>query len=440
MLFVRLFFVNGQVIIVTVNMKEKLIINNFAGIKHLELCLNEINILIGPQASGKSITAKLLYYFKSFFMLIRMEIENGKSQTEIDSEQVNKFISYFPKETWSKDSFLIEYILGTTKMKIYSNEKTMKFEYSENIRNIIRDAKTILNRDKEIMTKKGFVNLEIIQNYANKFNQLINKEIATFSSYEQLFVPAGRSFFSNIQTNVFSFLNSNKSLDPFLVEFGSFYENLKSVVYDYSKETENKKKHKEFQKLINEILNAQYLRHKNKDFLLHADNRKVNMSNASSGQQEILPLLSILRVLLIADFMGGGAVLYIEEPEAHLFPNAQKKVVQLLARLFNSEKYKFQIIITTHSPYILSSFNNIMYAGSLKDKFKGGKNEEISNIISEQEIISPDLISAYSLDIGGKKTNLIDEETQLISQNMLDSVSNEISIEFGKLLDIEYED
>ncbi len=422
-------------------MKEILRINNFAGIKELEVELNKINIFIGPQASGKSITAKLIFYFKSFILEIRKGIENKENKREIDRNHINRFINYFPKETWPKNNFSIEYIIGETKMKIYKNDKPIKFEYSDNLKKLIKDAKKILKKEEErIINKKGVSNFEITINYTKKFNQLVKTDISPFSAYNQLFIPAGRSFFSNIQTSIFSFLNSNKSLDPFLIEFGSYYEHFKRLATDENLSEQNAEKDKDFQKLINEILNSNYLREKDKDFLLHTDKRKVNLSNASSGQQEILPLLIILKKLQRASFYGGGATLYIEEPEAHLFPNAQKKIIQLLARVFNSSENNFQIIVTTHSPYILSSFNNVMYAGNLMNKFKETKEAEINSVIPEKEIIMPDFVSAYSLDIEGNKTNLIDTETKLISQNILDSVSNEISIEFGKLLDIEYED
>mgnify|MGYP006206212493 CR=1 FL=1 len=48
----------------------------------------------------------------------------------------------------------------------------------------------------------------------------------------------------------------------------------------------------------------------------------------------------------------------IEEPEAHLFPVAQKHLIELLAIMVNRNEDN-QLIITTHSPYILSSFNNL---------------------------------------------------------------------------------
>jgi predicted ATPase len=50
----------------------------------------------------------------------------------------------------------------------------------------------------------------------------------------------------------------------------------------------------------------------------------------------------------------------VEEPEAYLFPVAQKQIIDLIALLANQNEN--QVIVTTHSPYILSSFNNLLYA------------------------------------------------------------------------------
>ena len=53
-------------------MKEKIYIENFLGIKKIDLKLNKINILIGQQSIGKSVCSKLLFFFKS---LIAAEIK-----------------------------------------------------------------------------------------------------------------------------------------------------------------------------------------------------------------------------------------------------------------------------------------------------------------------------------------------------------------------------
>ncbi len=419
---------------------EKLKIINFAGIKSLEIELSKINVILGPQASGKSITAKLFYFFKSFFIEIRKSTESGSNKREIDTDHLNRFINYFPRETWPEKDFFIYYYINNTKMSISrGNGKKIKFEYSENLKNILRLSRNILKKEKErIKNSKSISGFELSHNFSKKFNSLIKNEISECSTYNQIFIPAGRSFFSNVQSSIFSFLSSNKSLDPFLIEFGSFYENFKRFSNDDFFMDENQKKDKEFEKLISNILNSSYKREKEKDYLMHEDKRKVNLSNASSGQQEILPLLIILQVLLKISFSGEGAVLYIEEPEAHLSPSAQKMVVRLFARLFNTEERTFQMIVTTHSPYILSSLNNLMYAGNLTSTFEEERFKDVYKIIPASEIIKPNEVFAYSLNPKKEIESLIDTETNLISQNILDDVSNDISIEFGKLLELEF--
>ena len=48
----------------------------------------------------------------------------------------------------------------------------------------------------------------------------------------------------------------------------------------------------------------------------------------------------------------------MEEPEQNLFPNSQKKVIQFLLRELNTSSDN-KIIITTHSPYVLETINNL---------------------------------------------------------------------------------
>ncbi len=43
---------------------EKLLIHNFAGLKEVTIEVSPITGFIGPQASGKSVIAKLLYFFR----------------------------------------------------------------------------------------------------------------------------------------------------------------------------------------------------------------------------------------------------------------------------------------------------------------------------------------------------------------------------------------
>lgn len=411
---------------------EKIKIENFAGIKSMEFEFKSINILIGPQGSGKSITVKLLYFFKNFVSEIIKSIDSEETKRELDKRQKETFTNFFPKESWPKGNFKISYLIDETEIYIEKTNNILNFGYSENLKKAFNKGKKLFSDEKKKIAENPKLNsFSFKRKSIEKLRECIGGEISTVATYDQFFIPAGRSFFANIQKSIFSFLSDNRSLDPFLIEFGSFYENLKRLY----KDVVNDKQDKEFDEIVSQILNSSYHREKDKDFLIHSDNRKVNLSNASSGQQETLPLIVILRALNVISF-NSGATIYIEEPEAHLFPIAQKRIVQLLARTFNNKKSNFQIIVTTHSPYILSSFNNLLQAGRLNE-LKPNNIEDIEKIVPKEEQINPNLLCAYSLNKGVKDI-LIDDETHLISQTILDSVSSEIANEFGNLLDIEF--
>ena len=418
---------------------ETIYIENFAGIKKMDFDFKSINILIGPQGSGKSVTVKLMYFFKNFINEIVKNIENEESKRDLDKNQKEIFLNFFPKETWPKDDFLIVYKNNITSISLKKVDSKIIFEYSENLKKLLKKGKKIYTSEKaKYANDHKISNFRFKRELSDKIKKCIQEELGVESTFEQFFIPAGRSFFANIQSTIFSFLSDNRSLDPFLIEFGSFYESLKRYYNDIIVNNNSpQRQDKEFDELISQILNSNYLREKEKDYLIHKDSRKVNLTNASSGQQETLPLIIILKALNYISSSGGGFTLYIEEPEAHLFPTAQKRIVELLARTFNSKNRNFQIFITTHSPYILSSFNNLIYAGNLAENIK--YSTRVEDVISPKEYLESYLFSVYSLR-NNVRSYLIDEETKLITTTILDSVSDDISIEFDKLLNIEFND
>ena len=405
----------------------------------MDFDFKSINILIGPQGSGKSVTVKLMYFFKNFINEIVKNIENEESKRDLDKNQKEIFLNFFPKETWPKDDFLIVYKNNITSISLKKEDSKIIFEYSENLKKLLKKGKKIYTSEKaKYANDHKISNFRFKRELSDKIKKCIQEELGVESTFEQFFIPAGRSFFANIQSTIFSYLSDNRSLDPFLIEFGSFYESLKRYYNDIIVNNNSpQRQDKEFDELTSQILSSNYLREKEKDYLIHKDSRKVNLTNASSGQQETLPLIIILKALNYISSSGGGFTLYIEEPEAHLFPTAQKRIVELLARTFNSKNRNFQIFITTHSPYILSSFNNLIYAGNLAENIK--YSTRVEEVISPKEYLESYLFSVYSLR-NNVRSYLIDEETKLITTTILDSVSDDISIEFDKLLNIEFND
>lgn len=92
----------------------------------------------------------------------------------------------------------------------------------------------------------------------------------------------------------------------------------------------------------------------------------VKRMYGSSGQQEILWILMLAFITILEK---KSSFVVIEEPEAHLFPEAQKDVIYLISLMVNATGSR--VILTTHSPYILTSLNILLYSEKIESHRKG---------------------------------------------------------------------
>ncbi|MGC9525289.1 MAG: AAA family ATPase [Limnospira sp.] len=426
---------------------EKLIIKNFAGLNHIDIEIKKINILIGPQASGKSMIAKILFYCKGLIDEIFANGINGKTQRELDLELKNKFEDYFPVDSWRNTNFCIRYSIGEDYIEIKQSGKSPKksglsINYSDFYRESFDKITRISKRINENITERGttskiFSRFDLILESQQLFVDEVSDQLGSQYSFYQLFIPAGRSFFAHLQNNIYRLLSENYRIDPFLLDFGDYYETVKNSLTKIDQiKTEEDENYQTINTIKNRILLGKYIQINGKDYLRMNDGRQVQLSNCSSGQQEALPLTMILESLPFLGRSLTGYSVYIEEPEAHLFPTAQKDVVDLMATVYNFNPDKIQFFITTHSPYILTSFNNLLQAGILAGYSSEEKLKEITDIVPESCFLSPDEVTVYSLS-DGTCESIMSAETGLIDAEIIDSVSENLAIQFDQLLDLE---
>jgi hypothetical protein len=331
-------------------------------------------------------------------------------------------------QSWSTSNFLIKYSTNKFDMEIKGNKKKVALNiYSKDASNVPYEQ--VFGNIQNIIANNNIRPNILLRTF---FDDI--KMYPSLISVRPIFIPAGRSFFAYLHKNIYAYL-ANNELDPFLIEFGYFYESAKDMISTMSIDTHNKLSTK-IDRIVQAIVRGHYVRVRDNEYFKHKDGRRTPIQNSSSGQQEMLPLSIILKAIPFLDSKEGLKNVFIEEPEAHLFPNAQKQIVNLMALVYNAMRNNVKLFITTHSPYILTSFNNLMEAGALYKKVDGAKKKKLAKIVPEDMAIDPDDVRAYSLDYDGKLKSIMDEYG-LISTNQIDDVSNDLSIEFGKLLDLE---
>ena len=428
---------------------EKIIIKNFGPIKSVELELKPFTTFIGPQASGKSTISKSIYFFKSLRNdLLKYFIETidkgnyDKPLGNVGKRIRAKFLNFFGP-TAHTHNFFLHYEYGNNKSlsinlrgkyinPIFNPE--FKREFNQILSFIKKTLPKTFSRNPKFLSSSELLKIEQEKKSAlNKLEELVNTLFC--DDKDLLFIPAGRSLLSTLSDQL-QFLHPHKLdylmqsfIDRINVTKPLFNKSLDELIEDKKYLTSDTIQYgyvKAAKRVIEKILKAKYINDFDGEKLYVSDNKYVKINFSSSGQQESIWILNLIFISLLNN---NKLFIVFEEPEAHLYPVAQKEIIDLVALLFNA--LKSQIILTTHSPYILSAINNLVYADTLKEK-----NINVKEIINTKTIIDYKKLDAFFVENGNIQT-IIDNESHLIQSETIDSVSEIINDTFNKLFDLD---
>lgn len=135
-----------------------------------------------------------------------------------------------------------------------------------------------------------------------------------------------------------------------------------------------------------------------------------------------------------------SAQLFIEEPEQNLYPDAQRKLVQNLIRHLKAVKsigkHRSMVILTTHSPYVLSILNVLIADAAAVEKKPG--DERLKDVVDESTLLPTNAFSAYFINKDGVFEDIKDMEIPMLSGINLDSVSDWVDEHVGRINEILY--
>lgn len=371
-------------------MKEKIHIENFGPIKDIKLDFSRVNILVGDQGSGRSTIVKLISIFTDSFLLL-------SNHSDVFRYKCNhyKIDNYFYPNTtinYSNNFYSIKFANNKLSVTIKSNFKK-QFGELKKVFNAYVNKPTRINKDE----------------YSDGILKAIFLNVG-----DTHYIPVERNLISTISDAPISF-TKDYELPEYLLDFASDYE-----------ESRN-----ELEQLSLDFLSNYTFKRENKiDFIQLKRGKKIKLSEAASGFQSLIPLIIVFKDH--TSFNEGFVERFIiEEPETNLFPKTQYDLMRFLIGGINSESSLF---ITTHSPYVLSSLNNLMYAHTV-----GSKKKNVEKIIEKKYWINPNEVTTFMLRADGSYENIIDQKLGLIKVEKIDEISSKINSEFDQINDIFWE-
>jgi len=396
-------------------MKE-IIIKNIGPIKEIKVELNNINVFIGPQSSGKSTIAKIISYCQ-----------------------------------WVEKRFLLD--------------GEYNYEFSEQFMEFHRIDKNYFNKDSYFKYESNYVSIS--HSGDNNNNPSINKkrEVLNYKKSKNIYIPAERNFVSVIP-NLGKFKESNDNIMSFLYDWYDAKKNYLlnnsfpildlGVTYHYINDNDLdiltladndeiflKNASSGLQSIIPLMMLVDYLT---------VEFYKKRKSSSVNEEEEIKVLIqktldeyikkerkqkgfskeNLNYLLKIVGFRSNYhySNFIIEEPEQNLFPETQRDLIYFLLNRINNTNRNHSLTITTHSPYILYALNNCI----LGYQVKGVLPSDVKNdLLSKNSWINPELVSIWEIQSGTIKS-IKNKKTGTLSKHYFNKNMNEIMDEYYEML------
>lgn len=356
----------------------------------------------------------------TFSSLQNLENQYSNKKFEITIHISNQQKIFIKSKT--NEEIDLDYTLGNNTIKIVQkNTKTTKFSLYTN-------SKMIYGRAKEDEFIKDLYN-----GFIDSINTLLEK--LDFNIRDIYYLPASRSGLYqalNAFTPILAELTQNRFfIQNKSIELPSLTEPLSDYFIDLSTLNKNQN-NKEFKDIINslenDILQGQVDYDEETKRILYKPNGlsiELNLSQVSSMVAELSPLVLYFKHILNNKFSSntrndkfffdpyydsnlnktkGYDIIFIEEPEAHLHPEVQVKLIEIFAKL---STLKLKIFITSHSNYMFNKINNLLI-----------KNEIDANKMMVYHLVKTKMGTKLNSDMEVSQDGINDENFQDVTEKL----------------------
>ena len=150
----------------------------------------------------------------------------------------------------------------------------------------------------------------------------------------------------------------------------------------------------------------------------------IDLAFASSMVSEIAPIIAYCKYILrwekrtvyntgattVEKFTLSPSLIFIEEPEAHLHPEVQVKLMEFFAQL---TKYNVKVVMTSHSNYMFNKLSNLLLTNELEPEKVGSY---LMRATPEGSVMDPAAMRAEEEGIADE--NFVDVAEQLYNERL----------------------
>jgi predicted ATPase len=386
---------------------QRIAIKNFGPVLNAEIELKKTVVLIGGNATGKSTVTKLI----STFLWMEKALFRGWEEKWFKKENrlKNFFLPYHRIENFLQPDSVIEYD-GQAYTITYSHQKISVERRAENrypLPQIVyipaeRNLLTYLRTTRDIKSEGALQDFEL--DYFNAANSLKGSLRLPVHDFEIEYSKRHGMLYVKDHSHKIKITEAASGLQssaPLCLVSDYLSKKVQDEGHNDAMTSGNIRK---FEKKINEILN---------DTSLSEKQRRVAISALSDR------------------FNKKAFVNIVEEPEQNLFPVSQMKLIKSLVSICNQNADN-RLVISTHSPYVLATVNNLIQAGKAGKKYP----DRVNGIVDRQLWLDRGDVFA-GIVREGRVDDITDTEVGLIQMEQIDSVSRMINEEFDSLYQLD---
>ena len=361
---------------------QNILIKDVRDIKNLQIPLSNDErkhlIITGKNGCGK--TSTLL----EINNLLNKLISNGFGTIEKNKKNIENYknyISTLEKEIQKYEHNILIQIDNDKKLDI--NKKNEKSQIKNNIKSYHSNILTIKNDIKSYENSisdfekaiKDFSKVDLVFSNQNEiYENIVNRKfILAYFEAKRENKPTVVNAIQNINLTP----NYNTDTSNLHTRFIQYMVKLRTDMLDAKEEGETEEVTKitswfeNFEKSLQELFGEEELKLKyyrrELNFKVEYDEKSFGLNELSDGYSSLLAILTELILRMEAHKVSAydmQGVVLIDEIETHLHVDLQKKVLPFLVSFFP----RIQFIVTTHSPFVLSSLSNAVIC-DLEKKF-----------------------------------------------------------------------